>query len=179
MSIDILTASRYPASIIFIGRHYIFDCPQKQSKKKCRCPTCDTPYLTEKEVDVCMQRHEVKRKTLEKRNTTNKGTSNVKRISGSRKIFVTGLPFETSETEISKICNSVFGDCGKIKSIKIMSFKDSKGGKPKCNGKAMITFVAPQAASDAIKLNKTKIDNGRWLGVQLFHKKKKVQKTTE
>eukprot|EP00039_Didymoeca_costata_P011593 m.163641 g.163641 ORF g.163641 m.163641 type:complete len:83 (+) comp15221_c0_seq7:737-985(+) len=72
MSIDILTASRYPASIIFIGRHYIFDCPQKQSKKKCRCPTCDTPYLTEKEVDVCMQRHEVKRKTLEKRNTTNK-----------------------------------------------------------------------------------------------------------
>jgi len=82
----------------------------------------------------------------------------------SRKIFVSGLPFEIKVSDIQQL----FNGCGEISSCKLLKFNDSG----RCNGQAYVSFTTDEAASRAIKLSGTSVPNS----VDESKKKKKQPK---
>lgn len=69
----------------------------------------------------------------------------------SRKVFLSGLPFEIKPDSVAQL----FQDCGKMVSCKLLKFKDTG----RCNGQAYVSFETDEAASKALKLSGTMIDN--------------------
>jgi hypothetical protein len=78
----------------------------------------------------------------------------------SRKIFVSGLPFDVKSNDVCAIFEP---SCGKISSSKLLTFQDTK----RCNGQAILTLSSDQAAAAALKLTGTKIDWSRMSGHKL------------
>mmetsp|Transcript_26992 Transcript_26992/g.65516 ORF Transcript_26992/g.65516 Transcript_26992/m.65516 type:complete len:135 (+) Transcript_26992:129-533(+) len=70
----------------------------------------------------------------------------------SRKLFVSGLPFNVKTADVT----SVFKGCGKVINCKLIKFGDTG----RCNGQAYVSFDSDEAASKALKLSGTMIDNG-------------------
>jgi len=64
----------------------------------------------------------------------------------SRKVFVSGLPFDVKSKDVCTIFEPA---CGKVSSCKLLTFEDTK----RCNGQAYLTFESDQAATNAIKLS--------------------------
>jgi hypothetical protein len=85
----------------------------------------------------------------------------------SRKVFVSGLPFDVKSKDI---CAVLEPSCGKISSCKLLTFQDTK----RCNGQAIVTLATDQAAAMALKLSGTKID---W-SILSRHKSQKGRATT-
>jgi hypothetical protein len=69
----------------------------------------------------------------------------------SRKVFVSGLPFEIKVTDVQQI----FNGCGEVVSCKLLKFNDTG----RCNGQAYVSFKTDEAASKAIKLSGTMVNN--------------------
>lgn len=88
---------------------------------------------------------------------TVRGTNHVaKKLRGihapdSRKVFVSGLAFDMKTRDVEEL----FRECGKITSIKLLTFEDTS----RCKGQAFITFDTDESAKKAIKLNGTTIKN--------------------
>lgn len=70
----------------------------------------------------------------------------------SKKLFVSGLPFDVKPADV----NSLFNSCGKVINCKLIKFGDTG----RCNGQAYVSFDCDEAASKALKLSGTIIDNG-------------------
>lgn len=70
----------------------------------------------------------------------------------SKKLFVSGLPFEVKPADVT----NVFKACGKVVNCKLLKFGDTG----RCNGQAYVSFDTDEAASNALKLSGTMIDNG-------------------
>ena len=62
----------------------------------------------------------------------------------SRKIFVSGLPFDVTKEDVAKLFT---GSCGKILSCKLITFDDSR----RCKGQAILTFENESGAQKALK----------------------------
>ena len=81
---------------------------------------------------------------------TIRGTNKVaKKLRGlnlpdSRKVFVSGLPFEIRQREVEKYFEET---CGKIVYCKLLVFEDTK----RCKGQAFMTFEKDESALKAIK----------------------------
>jgi RNA recognition motif. (a.k.a. RRM, RBD, or RNP domain) len=69
----------------------------------------------------------------------------------SRKVFVSGLPFEIKVSDVQQL----FDGCGEIASCKLLKFNDTG----RCNGQAYVSFTTDEAASKALKLSGTVVDN--------------------
>ena len=69
----------------------------------------------------------------------------------SRKIFVSGLPFEIKAADVQQL----FIGCGEVSSCKLLKFNDTG----RCNGQAYVSFTTDEAASKAIKLSGTIVNN--------------------
>jgi len=72
----------------------------------------------------------------------------------SRKIFVSGLPFDTKVPDLRRYFESVKA-CGRIVGCKLLTFEDSK----RCKGSGFITFHTDEGATEALKLDGTELDN--------------------
>lgn len=70
----------------------------------------------------------------------------------SRKLFVSGLPFDTKSADVA----GLFKACGNVVTCKLIKFGDTG----RCNGQAYVSFDTDEAASKALKLSGTMIDNG-------------------
>lgn len=69
----------------------------------------------------------------------------------SRKVFVSGLPFDVKIADVQQL----FQSCGQVTSCKLIKFGDTS----RCNGQAYVTFGTDEAATKALKLSGTTIDN--------------------
>ena len=69
----------------------------------------------------------------------------------SRKVFVSGLPFEIKVSDVQQL----FVGCGEVSSCKLLKFNDTG----RCNGQAYVSFKTDEAASKAIKLSGTVVNN--------------------
>ena len=70
----------------------------------------------------------------------------------SKKLFVSGLPFDVKPADVIRLFNS----CGKVLNCKLIKFGDTG----RCNGQAYVSFDSEEATSKALKLSGTIIDNG-------------------
>mmetsp|Transcript_15971 Transcript_15971/g.29659 ORF Transcript_15971/g.29659 Transcript_15971/m.29659 type:complete len:386 (+) Transcript_15971:123-1280(+) len=84
----------------------------------------------------------------------------------SRKVFVSGLPFDVKGKDVSHFFE---GSCGKLLSCKLVKFEDTG----RCNGQAYLTFEGDDAAKQALKLSGTVIDANALLDNSGGNKKKK------
>jgi hypothetical protein len=88
---------------------------------------------------------------------TVKGTNNKRKKDrgvnqpDSRKVYVSGLPFQVKPADVEQL----FQDCGKMVSCKLLKFDDTG----RCNGQAYVSFETDEAATKALKLSGTTIDN--------------------
>ena len=81
----------------------------------------------------------------------NKKSSKVHIIEPSdRKVFVSGLPFETKVKDVRQM----FAGCGEIKHCKLLTFNDSD----RCKGQCYITFETVDSALMALKQNGTSVE---------------------
>ncbi|KAG7337399.1 RNA recognition motif containing protein [Nitzschia inconspicua] len=71
----------------------------------------------------------------------------------SRKVFVSGLPFDVKSKDV---CALFEQSCGKVTSCKLLTFEDTK----RCNGQAIVTLSSDQAATEALKLSGTTMGGG-------------------
>ncbi len=71
----------------------------------------------------------------------------------SRKVFVSGLPFDVKPADVQQL----FQKCGKVASCKLVKFGDTG----RCNGQAYVAFDSDEAATNALKLSGTTIDNAK------------------
>lgn len=69
----------------------------------------------------------------------------------SRKVFVSGLPFDVKPADVQQL----FQSSGKVVSCKLVKFGDTG----RCNGQAYVSFDSDEAATKALKLSGTTIDN--------------------
>lgn len=69
----------------------------------------------------------------------------------SRKVFVSGLPFEAKSNNVIALFEQT---CGKVVSCKLLMFQDTK----RCNGQAIVTLTSDGAAAEALKLSGTEAD---------------------
>lgn len=69
----------------------------------------------------------------------------------SRKVFVSGLPFDVKISDVQQL----FQSCGQVASCKLVKFGDTG----RCNGQAYVTFGSDEAATKALKLSGTTIDS--------------------
>jgi hypothetical protein len=70
----------------------------------------------------------------------------------SRKVFVSGLPFDVKPKDVSGIFQGA--SCGTIVSCKLVKFEDTG----RCNGQAYVTFDSDASAKKALSLSGTIID---------------------
>ena len=68
----------------------------------------------------------------------------------SRKVFVSGLPFDVAKADVTKI----FASCGKIVSCKLITFPDSS----RCKGQAILAFETESGAHKALEQDDSVID---------------------
>lgn len=66
----------------------------------------------------------------------------------SRKVFVTGLPFEAKSKEVEAYFENEM-KCGKVVYCKLLLFEDSK----RCRGNGFVTFDTDEGAQKALELN--------------------------
>mmetsp|Transcript_17633 Transcript_17633/g.38560 ORF Transcript_17633/g.38560 Transcript_17633/m.38560 type:complete len:406 (+) Transcript_17633:101-1318(+) len=100
---------------------------------------------------------------------TVRGTNQVaKKLRGinepdSRKVFVSGLPFEIKARDVEKYFQDA---CGRVVHCKLLTFDDTK----RCKGQGFLTFETDEAAKKAIKMS------GNVLDYEPAEKKKKKKK---
>jgi RNA recognition motif. (a.k.a. RRM, RBD, or RNP domain) len=86
---------------------------------------------------------------------TVRGSNNVSKVSkgihdpDEKKVFVSGLPFESKRNDIE----ALFSSCGKLMQCKILTFPDTG----RCKGQAFLTFDTTESAQKAVALNGTVI----------------------
>ena len=73
----------------------------------------------------------------------------------SRKVFVTGLPFNARSKDV-KIYFEKDKNCGKVAYCKLLTFEDTK----RCKGNGIITFESDEGARNALKLDRTEFQLG-------------------
>jgi len=84
------------------------------------------------------------------------GTNQIKRTlrgvhdPSSRKVFLSGLPFEAKGKEIENYFEKAM-KCGKVVHCKLLTFDDTK----RCKGNGFVTFETDEGARNALKLNGT------------------------
>ena len=64
---------------------------------------------------------------------------------------MSGLPFEIKVSDVQQL----FVGCGEVSSCKLLKFNDTG----RCNGQAYVSFKTDEAASKAIKLSGTVVNN--------------------
>jgi RNA recognition motif. (a.k.a. RRM, RBD, or RNP domain) len=72
----------------------------------------------------------------------------------SRKVFVSGLPFDVKPNDVCAMFEQSCGG-GKVTGCKLLTFEDTK----RCNGQAIVTLSSDQAAAEALKLSGTVMTN--------------------
>jgi hypothetical protein len=68
----------------------------------------------------------------------------------SRKVFISGLPFEAKAKEVEMYFEKEM-KCGKVVYCKLLQFEDTK----RCKGTGFLTFETDEGAQNALKLNDT------------------------
>lgn len=68
----------------------------------------------------------------------------------SRKVFVTGLPFDARSKDVKMYFEKEM-KCGKVSHCKLLIFEDTK----RCKGNGFITFESDEGARNALKLDRT------------------------
>ena len=92
--------------------HWIYDCPNKITKRGCNTKSKKTRGLTDPP---------------------------------SRKVFVSGLPFDVTERGVKEY----FDKAGEVVHIKLLKFEDSQ----RCKGQGILTFDTDNGAKAALKFN--------------------------
>merc|ERR1712238_362222 len=83
----------------------------------------------------------------------------------SRKVFVSGLPFDVKASAVEAYFESNV-PAGKVVNCKLFLFDDTK----RCKGQGIVTFGTDESAKKALKLNGTMLTSGS------FNEKKKKKK---
>ncbi|KAL7580016.1 hypothetical protein ACA910_005005 [Epithemia clementina (nom. ined.)] len=85
---------------------------------------------------------------------TNAKTTKVKGVQNPdpRKVFVSGLPFDVTKSDVTQMFAA---SCGKVVSCKLITFKDSG----RCKGQAILAFDTEAAAQKALEQDGIAIDN--------------------
>mmetsp|Transcript_15265 Transcript_15265/g.22219 ORF Transcript_15265/g.22219 Transcript_15265/m.22219 type:complete len:334 (-) Transcript_15265:453-1454(-) len=73
----------------------------------------------------------------------------------SRKVFVTGLPFNARSKDVKMYFEKDM-KCGKVSYCKLLIFEDTK----RCKGNGFITFESDEGARNALKLDRTEFQLG-------------------
>ena len=143
--------------------------PQPPAKKSKRSKPVPHDYVCQ----ACNNKHQPAHWIYDCPNkVTVRGTNQVaKKLRGinepdSRKVFVSGLPFEIKTREVEKYFQDA---CGKVVHCKLLTFDDTK----RCKGQGFLTFETDEAAKKAIKMS------GNVLDYEPAEKKKKKKGQNE
>jgi len=129
------------------GAHWIVDCPERINKKT---------------------GEKVGEKTVVER-PLGKGKKGASVVNPSeRKLFISGLPFEVKKNEVVEI----FADYGPIKSMQLVTFKDSA----RCNGQGYLEFEDEADAKKAMRVVDGSVFKGRTLKVVKVERRDLVKK---
>lgn len=91
----------------------------------------------------------------------------------SRKVFVTGLPFDAKTNDVKAYFEKEM-KCGKVTNCKLFVFEDTK----RCKGNGILSFQSDEGARKALKLDGTKFDLDISSGDGKKTKKTKKSKTS-
>lgn len=129
---------------------------QQQPKKKPRSKAVPSDYVCAACKNSIQPLHWIYDCTLKE---SRPGTNQVKkRLRGihdpsSRKVFISGLPFEAKTKEVEMYFEKEM-KCGKVLHCKLLQFEDTK----RCKGSGFLTFETDEGAKNALKLNGTTLD---------------------
>jgi hypothetical protein len=99
------------------------------------------------------------------------GKRNTNNAPSAKKVFVSGLFFDTNPTDVKDI----FQSCGKVTSVKLLKFNDTG----RCKGQAFVVFDTEESAKKALEMTGTKItsDDDNAKGNKKKQKKDKATPT--
>ena len=149
----------YTCKACGVGKHWIFECDVYKEQKKLKQ---ERPNVTE----VLQLKNGNSRKRMRTK-PTEVDSSKEDFDCSKCDVYVNGLPYDISTTEIRKI----FEPCGEIVKLSVPKFTDSK----RCKGIAFISFKSEGMALKSLAMDGTTLDNSkRYLNICL--QKQKVEK---